>query len=269
MFGSPIYRWGRTPQSPCASVETTLLTILGITGPIFLIIGVGFAAVPLASHPRRDAPAGRLRHQRGLRWRCSSRPCRPRPGDLVDGHPLLIYTIGSLLAAGIALGAACLVRGAACRPGGAGPGASMSNSAYHRLPHRPAGDGPVGRQRAGGVCAGRGLVMMPLLPHPGRGGWAAANGAGRRCSARSCAALAPPATPSSWRWAPACCGPSSAYPCRCGGQGGGHALHGLGPGGAVLHRRHARRAQPARHARRHLHDRRRQACRSTRCACLY
>jgi hypothetical protein len=75
----PIYPGANTYNPPCApSVETTLLTILGITGPIFLIIGIGFAAVRMASWPAPTCACWASSSSTRCR-RCSSRPCRNVP----------------------------------------------------------------------------------------------------------------------------------------------------------------------------------------------
>ncbi len=142
-----------------------MLTILGITGPIFLIIGVGFAAVRFGLLTRAEMrPLGVFVINVALPALLFKAMSARALGDLVDGHLLLIYTLGSLLAAGIALAVACLARGRSLQTGAVQAlGASMSNSAFIGYPIAQQVMGPLAGSALAVYALVEGLVMMPLL----------------------------------------------------------------------------------------------------------
>ena len=122
-----------------------MLTILGITGPIFLIVGVGFAAVRHGLLTRAEMrPLGVFVINVALPALLFKAMSARALGDLVDGHLLLVYALGSLLAAGLALAVSCLLRGRSLQVGAVQAlGASMSNSAFIGYPIALQAMGPL------------------------------------------------------------------------------------------------------------------------------
>jgi hypothetical protein len=142
-----------------------LLTILGITGPIFLIVGVGFAAVRHGLLTRAEMrPLGVFVINVALPALLFKAMSARALGDLVDGHLLLIYALGSLLAAGLALAVSCLLRGRSLQVGAVQAlGASMSNSAFIGYPIALQAMGPLAGSALAVYALVEGLLMMPLL----------------------------------------------------------------------------------------------------------
>lgn len=142
-----------------------MLTILGITGPIFLIVGVGFAAVRHGLLTRAEMrPLGVFVINVALPALLFKAMSARALGDLVDGHLLLIYALGSLLAAGLALAVSCLLRGRSLQVGAVQAlGASMSNSAFIGYPIALQAMGPLAGSALAVYALVEGLLMMPLL----------------------------------------------------------------------------------------------------------
>jgi len=142
-----------------------LLTILGITGPIFLIVGVGFAAVRHGLLTRAEMrPLGVFVINVALPALLFKAMSARALGDLVDGHLLLVYALGSLLAAGLALAVSCLLRGRSLQVGAVQAlGASMSNSAFIGYPIALQAMGPLAGSALAVYALVEGLLMMPLL----------------------------------------------------------------------------------------------------------
>lgn len=142
-----------------------MLTILGITGPIFLIIAVGFVAVRVGLLSRAEMrPLGVFVINVALPALLFKAMSAKAPGDLVSGHLLAVYTAGSLLAAGVALAAACLLRGRNVQTGAIqAMGVSLSNSAFIGYPIAHQVFGPLAGSALAVYALVEGLVMMPLL----------------------------------------------------------------------------------------------------------
>lgn len=142
-----------------------MLTILGITGPIFLIVGVGFAAVRHGLLTRAEMrPLGVFVINVALPALLFKAMSARALGDLVDGHLLLVYALGSLLAAGLALAVSCLLRGRSLQVGAVQAlGASMSNSAFIGYPIALQAMGPLAGSALAVYALVEGLLMMPLL----------------------------------------------------------------------------------------------------------
>ena len=82
-----------------------MLTILGITGPIFIIIGIGFAAVRMGLLARTDMRVlGVFVINVSLPALLFKALSQRSLGELVSAELLIAYTLGSLLVAGLALG---------------------------------------------------------------------------------------------------------------------------------------------------------------------
>ena len=142
-----------------------MLTILGITGPIFLIVGVGFAAVRHGLLTRAEMrPLGVFVINVALPALLFKAMSARALGDLVDGHLLLVYALGSLLAAGLALAVSCLLRGRSLQVGAVQAlGASMFNSVFIGYPIALQAMGPLAGSALAVYALVEGLLMMPLL----------------------------------------------------------------------------------------------------------
>lgn len=158
--------------------------ILGITGPIFVIIGIGFFAVRGGLLSRAEMrPLGVFVIHAALPALLFKTMARPNLGELVSLRVLLAYTVASVAVVAVGLAHSCLLSRRDLRSGAVvAMGMSMSNSAFIGY--------PIALQAFGAAAAGAGLasyalvesmVMMPLvftLAEAGGGGsgWLSALG---------------------------------------------------------------------------------------------
>ena len=152
-----------------------MLTILGITGPIFIIIGIGFAAVRCGLLARTDMRVlGVFVINISLPALLFKALSQRSLGELVSADLLIMYTAGSLLVLGVALGFACLVRGRDLQSGAVlALGMSASNSSYIGYPIALQVFGPPASAALAVYALVESLIMMPLtmtLAEAGGGG---------------------------------------------------------------------------------------------------
>lgn len=142
-----------------------MLTILSITAPIFLLIGLGFAAVRKGMLARADMRGlGAFVITLALPALLFKAMSQRSPEQLLDLPMLAVYALGSLVVAGIGLAIACLVQKRSLRIGAlVGMGMSMSNSAFMGF---PIAQQLIGKE-AGAMLAiyasVETMIMMPLL----------------------------------------------------------------------------------------------------------
>lgn len=141
-----------------------MLTILGITGPIFIIIGIGFAAVRMGLLARTDMRVlGVFVINVSLPALLFKALSQRSLGELVSAELLIAYTLGSLLVAGLALGHVCLVQKRDLQSGAVlALGVSASNSAYIGYPIALQVFGPAASAALAVYALVESLVMMPL-----------------------------------------------------------------------------------------------------------
>jgi len=141
-----------------------LLTILGITGPIFIIIGIGFAAVRMGLLARADMRVlGVFVINVSLPALLFKALSQRALGELVSADLLIAYTLGSLLVGGLALGYVCLVQKRDLQSGAVlALGVSASNSAYIGYPIALQVFGPAASAALAVYAVVESLVMMPL-----------------------------------------------------------------------------------------------------------
>jgi hypothetical protein len=131
-----------------------LLTVLGITGPIFLIIAMGYTAVRrglLASLDTRAPgvfvidfalPALLFKALSGRSF-----------GALLNLDLLLAYTLGSLAVVALVIASACLVQRRGLQAASLlAMGMTLSNSAFIGFPIAEQLIGPARQRHAGGLC---------------------------------------------------------------------------------------------------------------------
>lgn len=142
-----------------------MLSILAITAPIFLLLGLGFAAVHKGLLARADMRGlGAFVINLALPALLFKAMSQRSPEQLLDLPMLAVYTLGSLVVAGFGLAIACLVQKRSLRTGALiGMGMSMSNSAFMGF---PIAQQVVGKE-AGAMLAiyasVEAMIMMPLL----------------------------------------------------------------------------------------------------------
>lgn len=141
-----------------------MLTILGITGPIFIIIGIGFAAVRMGLLARADMRVlGVFVINVSLPALLFKALSQRALGELVSADLLIAYTLGSLLVGGLALGYVCLVQKRDLQSGAVlALGVSASNSAYIGYPIALQVFGPAASAALAVYAVVESLVMMPL-----------------------------------------------------------------------------------------------------------
>jgi len=141
-----------------------LLTILGITGPIFILLGIGFAAVRSGLLTRADMRAlGVFVINFALPALLFKAMSQRSLGELLSGQLVLVYTLGSLLAAGTVLAIACLVRKADLQSGAVqAMGSAVSNSAFIGYPIALQVFGPSASAGLAAYVLIESLFMMPL-----------------------------------------------------------------------------------------------------------
>ncbi|MBP8265536.1 MAG: AEC family transporter, partial [Zoogloea sp.] len=141
-----------------------MLTILGITGPIFIIIAIGFAAVRLGLLARTDMRVlGVFVINISLPALLFKALSQRALGELVSADLLIVYTLGSLLVAGLALGYVCLVQKRDLQSGALlALGMSASNSAYIGYPIALQVFGHAASAALAVYALVESLVMMPL-----------------------------------------------------------------------------------------------------------
>ncbi len=142
-----------------------MLTILGITGPIFILIGVGFAAVRSGLMARADMRAlGVFVIHFALPALLFKSMSQRAVDDLVSGRLLVVYTVGSLLAAGGVLAIARLGRKADPQSAAIqAMGSSISNSAFIGYPIALQVFGPTASAGLAAYAPIEAAIMMPLM----------------------------------------------------------------------------------------------------------
>lgn len=141
-----------------------MLTILGITGPIFILIGLGFAATrggvltktelrPLGAFVINFAMPALL-----------FRAMRQQAGEVLDLRLFAVYTLAALAVAALAIAYALFVRRLNLqRAGVLAMGVSISNSAYIGFPiAQPVIGAKASAMLAIYVCV-ESMIMLPLL----------------------------------------------------------------------------------------------------------
>lgn len=142
-----------------------MLSILSITAPIFLLIGLGFAAVHKGMLARADMRGlGAFVINLALPALLFKAMSQRSPEQLLDLPMLAVYALGSLAVAGIGLAIACIAQKRSLRTGAlVGMGMSMSNSAFMGF---PIAQQLIGKE-AGAMLAiyasVEAMIMMPLL----------------------------------------------------------------------------------------------------------
>lgn len=143
-----------------------MLTILGITGPIFILIGLGFAAVRLGVLVKAELrPLGAFVINfampallfRAMRQQAAA-------GEMLDLRLFAVYTLGCLVIAALAIAYAVLVRRQSLQAGSIlAMGMSISNSAYIGFPIAQ----PILGAKASAMLAiyvtVESMIMLPLL----------------------------------------------------------------------------------------------------------
>ena len=142
-----------------------MLTILGITGPIFILIGLGFAAVRrgiLAKAELRALGAFVINFAMpALLFRAMREQAA---GQLLDPRLFAIYTVGSLAMAGLAIGYALLIRRQSLQTGSIlAMGVSISNSAYIGFPIAQQVLGSQASAMLAIYVSVESMIMLPLL----------------------------------------------------------------------------------------------------------
>lgn len=141
-----------------------MLTILGITGPIFLLIGIGFAAVRIGLLSRAEMrPLGVFVINVALPALLFKTMTQGKLGEVVNGHLVLAYTLGSLLAAGIGLAVARFVfKRDPLTSAVQAMGMANSNSAFIGYPIALQVFGPTASSALAAYALIESLLTMPL-----------------------------------------------------------------------------------------------------------
>lgn len=141
-----------------------VLTILSITGPIFMLIAIGFAAVRHGLLSRAEMrPLGVFVIHIALPALFFRSMSERSLADVVGGHLMLVYVLGSLLAAGLGLAASCLLRGRSLQTGAVQAlGMATSNSAFIGYPIALQLFGPPAASALAVFALVESMVMMPL-----------------------------------------------------------------------------------------------------------
>lgn len=142
-----------------------MLTILGITGPIFILIGLGFAAVRrgiLAKAELRALGAFVINFAMpALLFRAMR---EQTAGQLLDPRLFAIYTLGSLAMAGLVIGYALLIQRQNLQTGSIlAMGVSISNSAYIGFPIAQQVLGSQASAMLAIYVSVESMIMLPLL----------------------------------------------------------------------------------------------------------
>lgn len=142
-----------------------MLTILGITGPIFILIGIGFAAVRSGTLARGEIRAlGIFVINFALPALLFKAMAQRSLDSLVDVDLLIIYTLGSLAVVGGVIGVATLIYKRSLQAATIlAMGMSVSNSAYIGFPIAQQLIGPTASASLALYAMVETLIMLPLL----------------------------------------------------------------------------------------------------------
>ncbi|WP_206732433.1 AEC family transporter [Janthinobacterium sp. 17J80-10] len=142
-----------------------LLTILGITAPIFLLIALGFAAVHKEMLARSDMRGlGYFVINFALPALLFKAMSQRALAEMVNIELMLVYTLGSLAAAAIALALTCVVQKRSLRSGAiVAMGMSLSNSAFMGFPVAQQLIGKEAGAMLALYAAVETMIMLPLL----------------------------------------------------------------------------------------------------------
>ncbi|QAU35926.1 AEC family transporter [Janthinobacterium sp. 17J80-10] len=142
-----------------------MLTILGITAPIFLLIALGFAAVHKEMLARSDMRGlGYFVINFALPALLFKAMSQRALAEMVNIELMLVYTLGSLAAAAIALALTCVVQKRSLRSGAiVAMGMSLSNSAFMGFPVAQQLIGKEAGAMLALYAAVETMIMLPLL----------------------------------------------------------------------------------------------------------
>ena len=142
-----------------------MLTILGITGPIFILIAIGFAAVRSGTLARNEIRAlGTFVINFALPALLFKAMAERSVDHLVNIDLLLIYALGSLAVAGGVIAVACLALKQSLQAGAIlAMGMAVSNSAYIGFPIAQQLIGPAASTNLAIYAVVETLLMLPLL----------------------------------------------------------------------------------------------------------
>ncbi len=142
-----------------------MLTILGITGPIFILIAIGFAAVRSGTlKPGEIRALGVFVINFALPSLLFKAMAGRSLGDLLNGDLLLIYTLGSLAVMFGVIAFACLVGKRSLTAATIlAMGMSVSNSAFIGFPIAQQLIGPAASASLALYAVVETLIMLPLL----------------------------------------------------------------------------------------------------------
>ena len=142
-----------------------MLTILGITGPIFILIAIGFVAVRRGTLARNEIRAlGSFVINFALPALLFKAMAERSVDNLVNVDLLLIYALGSLAVAGGVIAVACLVFKQRLQAGAIlAMGMAVSNSAYIGFPIAQQLIGPAASANLAIYAVVETLIMLPLL----------------------------------------------------------------------------------------------------------
>lgn len=139
--------------------------VIAVTGPIFLLIALGYAAVRRGLPPRDELrPLGAFVINLALPALLFRALAGQAPGQLIDPALLAAYAAGSLAAAGLAaLAARLLLRRAPAVASVVGFGSAMSNSAFIGYPIAHLLAGRLADQALAAYVLVENLLLLPLV----------------------------------------------------------------------------------------------------------
>ena len=142
-----------------------MLTILGITGPIFILIAIGFAAVRSGTLARNEIRAlGTFVINFALPALLFKAMAGRNVDELVKLDLLVIYALGSLLVVAGIIAVACLIYRCSLQAAAIlAMGMAVSNSAYIGFPIAQQLIGPAASTNLAIYAVVETLIMLPLL----------------------------------------------------------------------------------------------------------
>ena len=142
-----------------------MLTILGITGPIFILIAIGFAAVRSGTLARNEIRAlGTFVINFALPALLFKAMAGRNVDELLKLDLLVIYALGSLLVVAGVIGVACLIYRRSLQAAAIlAMGMAVSNSAYIGFPIAQQLIGPAASTNLAIYAVVETLIMLPLL----------------------------------------------------------------------------------------------------------
>ena len=142
-----------------------MLTVLGITGPIFFIIAIGYTAVRRGLLGGKDARAlGVFVIDFALPALLFKALSQRSLGQLLNLDLLIAYTLGSLAVVALVIAIACLVQRRGLQAASLlAMGMSLSNSAFMGFPIAEQLIGPAASATLAVYVTVENLIMVPLL----------------------------------------------------------------------------------------------------------